>query len=486
MENSARDIRVQTEAKVLVVDLDGTLIRSDMLFETFWDAVARDWTQSIRAVSALSKGIPQLKRELYRCSQVDVTTLPYNPAVLEYIKAWREENRGPTALVTASDTHLATAIADHLGLFDEAHGSNGDVNLKGEEKSKFLTERYGADGYAYMGDSSADLPVWESASLAVTVGASSSTREQAEALNVEVEHLSRDTSNSLKPYLKGLRPHQWLKNLLIFIPFIAAHDTAFSGLQSSLLAFAAFCVIASSVYLFNDLLDLSADRRHLRKRFRPLASGDLPIAHGTALAFALLFTGLVMSALLSAQFLAVIALYFVITTTYSVFLKRQVVIDIIALSALYTIRVIAGGVATGTEISIWLLAFSGFFFLSLAAVKRQAEISDNLSRGKKLIAGRGYNTEDLPMISQLSIASGYVSVLVMVLYVQSPDVAALYQQPLALLGTCVVLLYWITRVSMITHRGDMHDDPIVFAAKDPVSYGCLVVIAAFALFATTG
>lgn len=484
MENVAKEACSTMEGEVLIVDLDGTLLRSDMLFETFWDSLARDWKHSIGSVVAAFQGLAPLKRHLQQSSQVDVSTLPYNQNVIDYIESWRTNTiGGRTALVTASDVHIATEISEHLGIFDEVYGSDGEVNLKGAEKSHFLSEKYGAGAYTYMGDSAADIPVWESAERAITVDASSETRRKAESLGVSVEHIDSECTSGLNAYIKGLRPHQWLKNTLIFIPLLAAHNVDSTGIGQALLAFCAFSIIASSVYLFNDLLDLSADRKHVRKRFRPLASGNLPIAHGTVLAMVLLVFGLGLSALLSTAFLNIIIIYFLITTAYSMYLKRIVVIDLVTLSALYTIRVIAGGVATGTSISIWLLAFSGFFFLSLAAVKRQAELLDNQSRGKKLAVGRGYHTEDLALISQLSISAGYVSVLVMVLYAQSPDVAQLYHQPIALFGPCIVLMYWITRISMITHRGDMHDDPIVFAAKDKVSYGCLAVITGFAAVA---
>ena len=235
------------------------------------------------------------------------------------------------------------------------------------------------------------------------------------------------------------------------------------------------------MYVLNDLLDLNADRAHPRKRLRPFASGAVPIAHGSVLALGLLTAGTVIAALLGWTFLLTLAAYYVLTTAYSLWLKRKIIIDICILAGLYTMRILAGGVATGVELSVWLFAFSIFFFFSLAAVKRQAELVDMAERGTLTAKGRGYHVEDLPIISMVGLAAGYISVLVMALYVNSPAVRELYALPDALWGICCVLLYWLTRMVLLTHRGSMHDDPVVFAAKDRVSQVCFVVMLAFAV-----
>ncbi|MCA8882270.1 MAG: UbiA family prenyltransferase [Rhodobacteraceae bacterium] len=464
---------------MLVVDLDGTLLRSDMLFETFWNAFSRDWRTPFRAVAALRGGKAALKRTLAQHSAVDVETLPYDPEVIAYVKNWRARG-GRTALVTASDSELAAKIAAHLDIFDDVQGSDGEQNNKGPAKAALLAERYGDTGYAYMGDTHADLPVWDGARLAITVNAPAGLRRQADALGTAVEHLSTVPS-SAAPYLKALRPHQWLKNILIFLPLLAAHQYDGITFLKSLFAFAAFCMVASSVYVLNDLLDLAADRVHPRKCKRPFASGSVPIAHGTWLAGGLLSCGTVIAIFLGGPFLAAMVLYYIVTTAYSLYLKRQVIIDICVLAGLYTMRIVAGGAATGIPLSVWLLAFSIFFFFSLAAVKRQAELVDSAERGKLGASGRGYHVDDLPLISQIGISSGYVSVLVMALYVNSPAVTKLYTSPSALWGICLVLLYWVTRMVMVTHRGQMHDDPVVYAAKDRISQICALIIFAFAM-----
>lgn len=453
-----------TPCPVLIVDLDGTLLRSDLLFETFWSALAADWRGPVRAALTLRAGRAALKRHLAAASAVDIATLPYDADVLAYVRDWRAAG-GRTALVTASDEGLATRIADHLGVFDEVHGSDGTRNLKGAVKADFLTARFGDGGFAYMGDAPADLPVWERATKAITVNAPAGLRRRVAALGREVEHLGSARA-AVGPYLKALRPHQWLKNILVFLPMIAGHRYDLATLGLSLMAFVAFSLVASAVYVLNDLLDLSADRAHPRKSRRPFASGKVPIAHGSWMAAGLLAGGVLVSASLGWAFLGVMTVYFVATTAYSLHLKRRTIIDIVTLACLYTIRIVAGGVATGIALSVWLLAFSVFFFFALAAVKRQAELVDGVRRGQLAASGRGYHADDLPLISQFAVSAGYVSVLVMALYVNSPAVGELYSYPPALWGICLVLLYWITRMVMVTHRGGMHDDPVVYAAKD--------------------
>ena len=465
-------------APVLAVDLDGTLLRSDMLYESFWSAFSKDWTTPFRALIALSGGRSALKRRLAGAADIDVSTLPYDAAVIEYIRAWRDRG-GRAALVTASDQGLGERIAGHLGIFDEVHGSDGERNLKGPAKAAFLKQRFGAGGYAYMGDANADIPVWKDAGQIVTVNAPAALRGQVDRMGPETEHLNT-TGNPSAAYIKALRPHQWLKNVLIFLPMLAAHQFTLATFWQSLVAFIAFSLIASSVYLVNDLLDLKADRAHPRKCNRPLAAGAIPIAHGSFLFIGLIAIGAVIALFLGPAFFVALLAYYVITTAYSLTLKRRVVIDICTLAGLYTMRIIAGAAATGIVLSIWLLAFSIFFFFSLATIKRQAELIDNLARGKLKASGRGYHVEDLPVISMMAIGAGFVSVLVMTLFITSEDVVILYSSPIMLSGICCVLLYWISRIVMLTHRGHMHDDPVVFAARDRNSQVCALLMAGFA------
>ena len=458
----------------LVVDLDGTLIRSDLLHESFWSAFSMNWRTAFQSFASILKGRACLKKYLAENSNVDVTTLPYNRSVLEYITTWRNEG-GSTALVTASDQSYADLVGEHLGLFDEIHGSDGTTNLKGESKARFLSEHFADSGYNYVGDSSADLPVWQNANIAITVDVSAALKNRAENLGVKVNHLV--TSNKkVSPYIKAARPYQWVKNILVFLPAFAAHQIGPETLTNGMLAFLAFSLIASSVYITNDLLDLSADRAHPRKKTRPFASGDVPIAHGFWMASLLMLLGLLVASFLGIKFLFVIVLYWCLTTLYSLYLKRQIVLDICVLAGLYTIRIVAGGVASEILLSVWLLVFSTFFFFFLAAIKRQAELVDVANRGLSKASGRSYRVTDLPLLSTISIVAGYLSVLVSMLYVNSPAVLVLYQFPHALWGLCSIMLFWVTHVVFITHHGSMNDDPIVFAFKDRTSQVCALLV----------
>lgn len=464
--------------RILVVDLDGTLIRSDMLFESFWSACAQRWTAPFAAIRSLLRGRAALKHQLSRDAAVDVASLPYNPHVIDFIANWRAEG-GRTALVTATNEDLARQVADHLGMFDEVHGSDAVTNLKGADKARFLQGRYGRQGFDYIGDAPCDLPVWEGAARAIMVNAPAAVRRHIAGLGREIVDIPTPAPGlNLRPRLKALRPHQWLKNLLVFLPLLVAHQLDLVSLLQALLAFAAFSLVASSVYVLNDMLDLAADRAHPRKRNRPFASGAVPLSYGTTLAPLLLALGLCLALPLGSGFVATMACYYLATLAYSLFLKRELIVDVCMLAGLYTLRIVAGGVATGIELSFWLLAFAVALFFSLAAIKRQAELVDGARSGRSTLSGRGYRTEDLPLVTAMATASGYLAVLILALYITSGDVLALYARPDFLWGTCLVLFFWINRMVMLTHRGQMHDDPVVFAATDRTSILCMVLVLA--------
>ncbi|MFD0982309.1 UbiA family prenyltransferase [Tropicimonas aquimaris] len=473
---------------LLAVDLDGTLIRSDMLLENWWNVVSRDIPAAARALRALPEGKAAFKKALADTAKVDVSKLPYNDEVLARIQSHRDAG-GRVALVTASDRQVAQQIADHLGIFDEVHGSDGETNLKADRKAAFLIERFGRGEYDYIGDHEADLEVWKGARKAITVNAPDDLRTGAEAAAAEgADHLGRaELAGPNKSWLRAVRPHQWAKNVLIFLPVLMAHSHDPRDWVAAMLAFIVFSMIASSVYLLNDLLDLSADRAHPRKSKRPLPSGEMALLHGSLLAPALLLGGLLLALLLLPfDFFLVLLGYFILTTAYSLNLKRRLVIDICTLATLYTVRIIAGGAATGILISPWLLAFSGFLFLSLAAIKRQAELISDVAAGREGSAGRAYVTSDIPVVSGMALTAGYVSVLVLALYISTPSVSLIYERPKLLGAVCAILLYWISRVVMLTHRGKMHDDPVVFALKDSTSRICGVMILLIAAAASFG
>jgi 4-hydroxybenzoate polyprenyltransferase len=344
--------------------------------------------------------------------------------------------------------------------------------MRGHNKGRALAERFGKKGFDYAGNSSVDLPVWSEARQAIVVNASEQLAQRARQ-RTEVSHVFNGSGSKARALIKALRPHQWVKNFIIFVPLLTSHSFGNTKLVlSGVLAFTAFCFCASGVYVLNDLLDLESDRQHESKKRRPFASGELPLPYGLISAPLLLALSAGVALCLSWQFVAVLALYFVLTTSYSWRVKQIALLDVFFLAGLYTIRLVAGHVATGIKYSFWLLAFSMFIFLSLALVKRFTELKMLRQQNRHDSKGRGYVASDLELVAMLGIANGFLAVLVMALYVNSPEVQneKLYENAKLLLLICPLLLFWISRVWLIAHRGQMHDDPIVFALKDRVSY----------------
>lgn len=459
--------------KIVAVDLDGTLLRSDMLHESFWSAFSTNWRILFIAIVKLIYGKAAVKEYLASQATIDVSTLPYNEEVIRYIVECRKKGM-QIVLVTATNEAIAKKIACHLGIFDEVYGTRIE-NLKGYAKKKFLIERFGQKNFWYIGDSAADLPVWSVAEKIITVNAIKRVRDQVDNMAKPVEHISTKRK-SLLPLLRALRPHQWLKNILIFMPMLVSHDISIVKILDTITAFVAFSFVASSVYIINDLLDLEADRAHPRKCSRPFASGEVSILTGCVLAILFLTFGVFVAALVDFTFLAILIGYFSTTFAYSTLFKKIVLLDIFVLSGLYTIRLIAGGVVVNVDLSVWLLAFSIFFFLSLASVKRQAELVAMLESSDTKLQGRGYQVTDLAFITTVSLISGYISVVILALYINSPSMKELYSFHHTLWGICYVLLFWVTQMVFVTNRGRMHDDPIVYSMKDKVSHSCLIII----------
>jgi len=403
-------------ASPLWIDLDGTLIRSDLLLESLLLLLKRNPLYLFLVVSWLLRGgKPKLRAELAARVELNAAALPYNKDLVAWLRGERNAGRA-LWLCTSADVRLAERVAQHLELFD------GVIERDGAELSV--------------------LPIF-------TTG-----------------------GNRFRAILRALRPHQWAKNVLILVPLFTAHRLGdLDALAAGLAAVVAFCLCASSVYLLNDMLDLEADRGHPRKSKRPFASGELSLATGFVLAPALLFLAALIAAFLPGKFQFFLAAYYVLTFTYSVKLKRMLLVDAVALAGLYTLRIMAGAGAVLVPLSFWLLLFSVFLFLSLAFVKRYAEL-DALRRQQRLQAlGRGYRVEDLAVLQSFGTAAGYLSVLVLALYINSPEIEPLYHRPKAIWMLCVLMLYWISRVWMTAHRGGMHDDPVVYALKDRVSLG---------------
>lgn len=457
---------MQRTDRALCVDLDGTLLRSDLLYESLLTLLASNPLYVFLLPLWLLRGKAALKREIASRVTLPVEFLPYDERVLELLMTTEQR---PRVLCSASDSALVDAIATHLGVFDEVMASDGQRNLAGHHKADALNARFGAGHYDYMGNASVDLQVWKHAGGAYVVNAGAGLAAGA-ARQTAVHAHWPTRGGGLRTWIKALRIYQWAKNLLVLVPLLTAHR--FFDLPAVLdaaTAFIAFGLCASGVYLLNDLLDLAPDRQHARKRKRPFAAGDLPLIHGLLAAPLLTLVGFGLALWTSPAFALVLVGYYVMTLAYSFVLKRMVMIDVVMLAALYTVRIIGGAVAIDVELSFWMLAFSMFIFLSLALLKRYTELEAVISAGKTKASGRGYAVGDLPLIQSFGAAAGYIGVLVFALYINSPESLALYQQPKILWLLCPVLLYWISRAWIIAHRGDMHDDPIVFAARDRVS-----------------
>lgn len=416
----------------------------------------------------LYQGKAMLKQKLASRFSFDPESLPYHLELIEWLKQQRTSGR-KLILCTASNHAIATDIAEHLNLFDEIIASNETVNLAGKQKADALEQRFGKGCFDYVGNSQADLHVWQRARRAILVNASPRLVQQAEA-TCDVEKIFPPTRPSFKIWQRMLRTHQWMKNTLLFVPLLASHQLTDESIWLALLlAFFAFSLCASAVYIANDLMDLESDRQHPRKRNRPFASGSMPAWIGVALAPVLLAVSLLLAWQVGGNFLPWLVFYFVLTCAYSWGLKQLVLVDCLTLAVLYTLRIVSGAAAAGMMLSYWLLAFSGFLFLSLAFVKRYAELQVQLSQGKEKVHGRGYLTSDAPLIQILGVTSGYASVIVLALYLHGDTVVQLYRAPEVVWGAVPVMLFWISWMWLRAHRGQMHDDPLVFAVKDKAS-----------------
>jgi 4-hydroxybenzoate polyprenyltransferase len=466
----------------LVVDLDGTLIRTDMLYESFFASATAGFEHHWSTVSALRRGKAYLKAHLAGACTIDYGLLPYNSDVLDLIRDAKSEGRR-VYLATASDRHHADGIVAHLGGLDGVFASDGVVNLSGNNKARLLVETFGDHGFDYIGNNTVDLAIWSHARKAYVASNSAALARKVELLGVPMEPVGT-TRPSLRVWLRALRVHQYAKNVLIFVPLLTAHAYAFHYLLSALFAFVAFSLCASSVYLLNDLIDLRADRQHPTKQKRPFACGAIPLAHGVIAIPILLALAYMCAALTSSWFTSVLTAYFALTLAYSFTLKRRLMVDIVVLATLYTTRVIAGAAALPVVPSEWLLAFSMFVFTCLALVKRYVELALRIDRELPDPSNRNYRLIDLPIIGALAAASGFNAVTIFALYVSSPAVEGLYRHPKLLWLLCPILMYWLSRIVILAHRRVVDDDPIVFALHDRNSRVCGAMTIAIMLLAT--
>ena len=464
----------------LCVDLDGTLIASDTLLESVLIAIKVKPLILLLLPFWVLGGKYYFKNKIKEIALPDPAALPYRQDFLEYLRQEKEKGRD-IVLATATVSEIADSVASHLGIFTKTLGSGNGTNLRSSNKLAALEKEFGKKGFDYAGDSSADLKVWAGSRKAVIVGASKSVTAKARK-TAEIDKEFKYPKNTFKLLIKQIRVYQWVKNILLFLPLLMAHHISDTGTDlKAIYAFLAFSFTASFVYVTNDLFDLESDRHHPRKRFRPVASGDLSIKTALVITPVLLLAGFGISfALLPMNFTIMLFSYFILTTAYSVKIKRVYIMDMVVLAGLYTMRLIAGALAVDVSMSYWLLAFSMFFFLNLAVAKRYTELRVMIENNKTKSKGRGYIIEDVDILRSIGPSFGYLSVLVFILYVNSAEIKVLYDRPEMLWPVAICVLYWITRIWFLAHRGKMTDDPIVFTVKDPVSYilGFIVLILA--------
>ncbi len=467
----------------LYVDLDGTLVATDTLWEALLSLARQRPSELMQIPIWLFRGRATLKARLAERVPVRAELLPYRSEVVDYVRQARAMGRR-TVLTTASNRVTAEAVAAHLELFDHVLASDGSLNLSGKQKLRAIRGDTPAGDFEYLGNSTKDVPMWRDAGGASLVAPSTAAAAAVRRLGIPRATLV-DRESWLLSAFRALRPHQWTKNLLLFVPLLLAHRSEPGRVLDVGLAFFMFCGCASATYLLNDLLDIDADRRHPQKRRRPFALGTLPIPIGLALLAGLLTASIGASiALLTMSFTAMLAAYVLLTTAYSFCLKETLVLDVLVLAGLYTHRVLAGGIAADVAISPWLLAFSMFIFLSLAFVKRHVELVSARSADRSELDRRGYRVDDIGLVETMGLASGYVAVLVIGLYVSSDEVTRFYATPELLWLMCPVMLYWITRIWFLAHRGEVSEDPVLFASRDRVSYACGALMLAIGALAT--
>lgn len=464
--------------KPLCVDLDGTLVKSDTLVDSLL-VLARNHPQLLLQLpGAVIHGKAAFKAFVTSHVELDVANLPYNRKVLHFLQ--QERNRGRELyLATGADVRLAERVATHLGIFAGVLGSDGKTNLTGEKKLAILDGRFGKGGFAYIGNSTADLPLLADASERMLANPTAGLRNSSRKRGIAPSHIFQERANLFRSLIKALRPHQWAKNLLILLPPLLAHDRSLFVFGRALLAFVCFCCTASATYLINDLLDIEADRRSTRKRSRPFASGDLAPATGLIASAALLIVGLALARPLPLQFLSWLVLYIASTFAYSLFLKRVALLDVLVLSGLYTVRLLAGGAATNTPISHWLAGFAIFLFFSLAIVKRFAELEQIRLTGKQLKNGRGYLMTDVEQMRAFGTASAFAAVVIFANYISSQDVTRLYAHATYLWLIVPFMILWTCRVWLLASRGELNEDPVAFALTDFASLlmgVCVLVI----------
>ena len=480
MLTQGKCLRNADGARVICVDLDGTLISTDTLLENLLSFLTAFPLRIFLCLSWLLAGRARLKAKLAESASVNVETLPWNRSLIDWLTKQKEKG-DRLVLVTAADRTIARQAADHLGLFDEVMASDGSANLKGAAKAAALVERFGKDGFVYAGDSEADLPVWKEAAGAIVVEHGGRLARRVAEITPVIQTFQWRT-NRLRAAVKAMRPYQWVKNTLVFVPiFVSGEWGNLPAWGQAGIAFTAFSLIASGTYLFNDLTDIESDRAHPRKKSRPFAAGDLGIIPGVLISAGCVIAGLLLAA--TQSIIAPALGYLALTLSYTLFLKEKFLLDVMALASLYTLRLYAGGEATGYTVSIWLFSFSMFLFFGLALMKRVTEL---MLAKNGVLKRRGYGARDLEILSISGICSAFASAVVLALYFEIGQSAQVFSNPRALWLILPMLLYWQLRCWRAVWHGKMHDDPILYAFRDRPSLivlGTVLVIMILSRFA---
>ena len=467
-----------TSDVALVVDVDGTLVGGDLLVEGVVRLLAMSPLRVFSLPAWAARGRARLKRRVAERAPLPADELVLNALVVDEIEAAKSEGR-EVWLATGSDSLAVASLADEVGATGVL-ASDGRTNLTGRAKAKALMERFGERGFDYIGNEWRDLAVWKHSRCAIGVGLSNALARRLHGSGATTRLLA-GFGDGWRDYLRSCRPHHWAKNLLVFAPLVAAHVANPQVYALAAGAFLALCACASATYLFNDVLDMPHDRHHASKRLRPLAAGAVSPWTALATAGALAAGGVVVAFSLSPAVGACILLYLGLSWCYTLFLKRQVVVDVVALAALHGIRVLAGAAAAAVVLSSWFLAFCLFVFFALAVAKRQQEITTRGDEAEGAVGGRGYRLEDRNVLAALGAAGGIAAIVVLAIYLRSEDVHALYATPAYLWPICPLLLYWLCRLAILANRGAIADDPMAFVAKDPAAWCIgLVAVAVFA------
>lgn len=467
----------------LCVDLDGTLTKSDTLADSLLLLIRNNPLKAAMAPFWLRQGKAAFKARVSSLVSLDVEHLPWNRQLLDYLAEQHAMGRR-IYLVTGADTGVAQRIASYVGLFDGVLASDGETNRTGNHKLSALKQRFADEGFDYIGNAGVDAPALVRSGEAMAANPTRKLRSLIRSGVVPVSRTFEERAGTLRAILKAMRLRQWTKNVLIFVPLLLAHAVGFPLPLWALLAFLCFSLCASGTYILNDLLDMDADRRHPTKCRRPFAAGDLSAGTGLWIAGLLLAAGFAGSVFFTPDFAEWLAVYVVATLAYSLRLKRVALVDVLLLSGLYALRLLAGAAALGIRISAWFAAFSIFLFLSLAIVKRFSELQRTREKGESLTNGRGYQLSDIEQLRSFGTVSGLAAVLVFALYINSYDIAGLYRHPARMWLVVPLLLWWIFRVWLLASRGQLDEDPVIFAVTDKLSLAACAAIAAIAVLAT--